>query len=101
MYTVYNDSLYAFYFFHYDFPPLFLCSLILYCGNFSEKKKGSSFAGRIKKKFTRSKKRSQSADRAGGSLREGSNYLQPPEGSTSPRSKGLFLVSVVTFVTLF
>ncbi|XP_071172567.1 C2 domain-containing protein 2-like isoform X2 [Mytilus edulis] len=52
-----------------------------------EKKKGSSFAGRIKKKFTRSKKRSQSADRAGGSLREGSNYLQPPEGSTSPRSK--------------
>ncbi|CAC5415083.1 unnamed protein product [Mytilus coruscus] len=52
-----------------------------------EKKKGSSFAGRIKKKFTRSKKRSQSADRAGGSLREGSNYLQPPEGGTSPRSK--------------
>ena len=44
-----------------------------------------SFAARIKKRFSRSKKRSHSADRAASSsLREGSNYLQPP----GPQSKG-------------
>ncbi|KAK3106854.1 hypothetical protein FSP39_001393 [Pinctada imbricata] len=50
-----------------------------------EKKKGSSLARQIKKRFSRSKKRSRSADR-GGSLREGSNYLQPP-GQGQQRAK--------------
>ncbi|KAL4229374.1 intracellular signal transduction [Mactra antiquata] len=46
-------------------------------------KERKSFAARIKKRFSRSKKRSHSADRATSSLREGSNYLQPP----GPHSK--------------
>ncbi|XP_060605436.1 uncharacterized protein LOC132757953 [Ruditapes philippinarum] len=50
-------------------------------------KERKSFAARIKKRFSRSKKRSLSADRASSSLREGSNYLQPP----GPHSKVLML----------
>lgn len=61
---------------------------------FSEKKK-ESLGTRLKKKFSRPKKRSLSADRASSSVREGSNYLQPPEGSVSPRSKGLLIGHVV------
>ena len=69
---------------------------------FAERKKGMSLARQIKKRFSRSKKRSHSADRSSNSLREGSNYLQPPDsGHGKPQSKGLSasicsgLVSVV------
>nr|XP_022321162.1 phospholipid transfer protein C2CD2L-like isoform X5 [Crassostrea virginica] len=55
-----------------------------------ERKKGMSLARQIKKRFSRSKKRSHSADRSSNSLREGSNYLQPPDsGHGKPQSKGL------------
>ena len=53
---------------------------------YTEKKK--SFAQQIKKRFSRSKKRSLSADRASSSLREGSNYLKPPDQGFGPQSKG-------------
>ncbi|XP_022321160.1 phospholipid transfer protein C2CD2L-like isoform X3 [Crassostrea virginica] len=53
-----------------------------------ERKKGMSLARQIKKRFSRSKKRSHSADRSSNSLREGSNYLQPPDsGHGKPQSK--------------
>ncbi|XP_048775652.1 C2 domain-containing protein 2-like isoform X3 [Ostrea edulis] len=53
-----------------------------------DRKKGMSLARQIKKRFSRSKKRSQSADRSSNSQREGSNYLQPPDsGPGKPQSK--------------
>nr|XP_034304317.1 phospholipid transfer protein C2CD2L isoform X1 [Crassostrea gigas] len=53
-----------------------------------DRKKGMSLARQIKKRFSRSKKRSHSAERSSNSLREGSNYLQPPDsGHGKPQSK--------------
>ncbi|XP_061183846.1 uncharacterized protein LOC133192028 isoform X2 [Saccostrea echinata] len=53
-----------------------------------DRKKGMSLARQIKKRFSRSKKRSRSAERSSNSLREGSNYLQPPDsGHGKPQSK--------------
>ena len=54
----------------------------------TEKEKKKSFAQQIKKRFSRSKKRSLSADRATSSMREGSNYLRPPDQGFGPQSKG-------------
>jgi hypothetical protein len=58
----------------------------------TERKKGPTFAQQIKKRFSRSKKRSHSADRAmGGSLRESSadgGYLRPPDQGYGGQSKG-------------
>ena len=54
----------------------------------TDKEKKKSFAQQIKKRFSRSKKRSLSADRATSSMREGSNYLRPPDQGFGPQSKG-------------
>ncbi|XP_071111305.1 phospholipid transfer protein C2CD2L-like isoform X4 [Haliotis cracherodii] len=51
-----------------------------------KEKKKSSFGEAIRKRFGR-KKRSQSADRAASSLKEGANYLRPPEQTYGPQSK--------------
>ncbi|XP_048258085.1 uncharacterized protein LOC124117292 isoform X11 [Haliotis rufescens] len=51
-----------------------------------KEKKKSSFGEAIRKRFGR-KKRSQSADRAATSLKEGANYLRPPEQTYGPQSK--------------
>ncbi|KAL3885788.1 hypothetical protein ACJMK2_025826 [Sinanodonta woodiana] len=51
------------------------------------KEKKKSFASQIKKRFSRSKKRSHSMDRASGSLHDGSKYLRPPDQAYGPQSK--------------
>lgn len=60
----------------------------MFASCFADRKKGMSLARQIKKRFSRSKKRSHSAERSSNSLREGSNYLQPPDsGHGKPQSK--------------
>ena len=61
----------------------------------TDKEKKRSFAQQIKKRFSRSKKRSLSADRATSSMREGSNYLRPPDQGFGPQSKGSVNISLI------